>query len=282
MAVHKLGGNLGLMLTETLDAAAEAATFDDLFGCGMVAVQLSGTFSLTVTFEASNDGTTWTAVPMVTPSAASESTTATATGLYLGSVAGCHKFRVRCSSYTSGSVDVIMRAVYGGGGAADAAGTLKRGGFQTTITSTPTVGTGTIYATGDVIGVKNTLASAVRSSGGTGTITTITVASKNGIADIGLALRVWFFNSDPSASTFTDNAALSIADADITKVIGFVDIAGQGAAATLGQVWVARDIGLAFTASGSSSIYMVLESRGAIAANTSTSDWQIMTTIKQD
>jgi hypothetical protein len=115
MGTHQFGGNLGLMLTETLNAAQEAATFDDLRGCGTVSVQLAGTFTATVTFEVSNDGTTWSALPMGTPGGAAPSTTATAAGLFVGSVAGYHKFRTRCSAYTSGDIVATQRAVPGAG-----------------------------------------------------------------------------------------------------------------------------------------------------------------------
>lgn len=161
-------------------------------------------------------------------------------------------------------------------------GTAAIGRFRTAIKSTPTVGTGTAYAAGDVIGVINTLSNAVRISGGSGVIRSVTVSDKSGVADIAIALRVWFFDSNPSGSTFTDNSALNIVDADITKVIGFVDLAGTGGAATGAEVWSARACDLAFVASGSSSIFMVLESRGAIAANAGTTDWQVTTCIEQD
>lgn len=166
--------------------------------------------------------------------------------------------------------------------AGDTTGTARVGHWRTAFKSTPTVGTGTAYAAGDVVGVLNTLTNAVRISGGNGVIRSVTVSNKSGVADPAIALRAWFFDSNPSGSTFTDNAALNIVDADITKVIGFVDLPGTGGTATGAEVWCNKSIDLHAVASGSANLFMVLESRGAVAANAGTTDWQITTVIEQD
>lgn len=73
-------------------------------------VQLSGTFSATVTWEANVDGTNWIAVlatPLTTGTAA---TTATAVGLYRVNVTSLHELRARVSGFSSGNVTAIGRA----------------------------------------------------------------------------------------------------------------------------------------------------------------------------
>lgn len=97
-------GTTYLYTQETLDAAQEAVTLANLRGAGAVSVQLAGTFTATVTFEVSNDGTNWVEVELTTPAGAAPATTATTAGIYCGPVAGHFKFRARCSAYTSGSI----------------------------------------------------------------------------------------------------------------------------------------------------------------------------------
>lgn len=105
MANREMGGS-GIVLMESgsLDAAEEAVTIDDLRGAGSAAVQLTGTFSGTVTFEVTVDGTNWVAVEMTTPAGAAAATTATGAGIFVAPVAGYRKFRARCSAYTSGTI----------------------------------------------------------------------------------------------------------------------------------------------------------------------------------
>ena len=100
--------------TGSLTAANQAVTVnantDELVG-----VQITGTFVGTVTFEATVDGTTWVATAMyaaATPTTIV--TTATAAGLWRGTVAPFSQFRVRCSAYTSGTIVVsVIEAVTG-------------------------------------------------------------------------------------------------------------------------------------------------------------------------
>lgn len=74
------------------------------------------------------------------------------------------------------------------------------------------------YASGDLVGAKlsltdpNSVAPITR-----GTITGIMIQD---LAAQAGDLEVVFFNADPSGTTFTNNAALDIADADLAKVIG--------------------------------------------------------------
>jgi len=78
----------------------------DVAGCPTASLQVSGTFSATVTFEGTVDGANWIAIQMTNLNAGTASTTATAAGLFAGNVAGLLKIRARISAYTSGNVTV--------------------------------------------------------------------------------------------------------------------------------------------------------------------------------
>lgn len=78
-----------------------------------VSVQVSGTFSATITFEGSINGTDWTALQATNANTDSRSTTATAPGIYSVLLNGAVSFRARVSAYTSGAVTVKARMGYG-------------------------------------------------------------------------------------------------------------------------------------------------------------------------
>lgn len=80
-------------------------------GFETVGVQLSGTFSATVTFEATIDGTNWIAILLTNLNAGTTATTATAAGLFRFDAKGLFQFRARVSAYTSGNVTVTALAI---------------------------------------------------------------------------------------------------------------------------------------------------------------------------
>lgn len=97
-----------------------------------------------------------------------------------------------------------------------------------TISIAPTVDTNA-YASGDLVGPKQTLTDAgaggglASSTGGqmTGIIHSVTITDlDNQAADFDLVI----FSSNPSGTTFTDNAAFDIADADLPKVICVIQV----------------------------------------------------------
>lgn len=105
MATLEMGNtNTYLRAQDSLDAAQEAVTIDNLRGAGSVSVQLTGTWTATVTFEVSNDGTNWVAIELTTPDGAAPATTSTGNGIFCGPVGSYFKFRARCSAYTSGTI----------------------------------------------------------------------------------------------------------------------------------------------------------------------------------
>lgn len=97
--------------------------------------------------------------------------------------------------------------------------TAKVGGKTTVINITGAqigVVAGT-YASGDVLGTLNPIEiECLTSDSGTAIIQSLVIGdldAQNG------AIDMIVFNDNPSATTFTDNAALDINDADLTKVI---------------------------------------------------------------
>jgi hypothetical protein len=93
-----------------------------------IALQVTIADTATVTFEATQNGTTWASAVCTSSASTSAAlvTSATATGLYQCPVAGFSQFRARISSWTGGAVTVTARATTavlgkkgGGGGAGD-------------------------------------------------------------------------------------------------------------------------------------------------------------------
>lgn len=102
-------------------------------------------------------------------------------------------------------------------------GIAQIGGHTTVVPITGnTIGVSGAYVSGDTLGTGNPVAIEVfRANNGSGVLQSITLGDltkQDGLVD------VIFFGSNPSATTFTDNAALDIADADLPKIIGTVSI----------------------------------------------------------
>jgi len=97
------------LASRIFDANGEVLLLD-VRGLGGVALQLSGTFTLTVQFEATVDGQTWVSLRMLPSNSTSAVTNATATGAWSANVAGFKLLRARVSAFTSGSADVTFLA----------------------------------------------------------------------------------------------------------------------------------------------------------------------------
>jgi len=102
-------------VTKTLQSAAAATQDGDTInvdGFSTVGVQVTISNTATVTFEATQNLSTWQAVVCTLTSSTSATlvSTATATGTYHCNVAGMVAFRVRVSAYTSGTVTVTATA----------------------------------------------------------------------------------------------------------------------------------------------------------------------------
>ena len=95
-------------------------------------------------------------------------------------------------------------------------------GSSVQIAPTVTVDT-SAYAAGDCIGGKLTLTDAMRVNGGTGILQSLFMMDRSGTQKP--ALEILIFNADPTASTLTDQAAVSIHADDVGKVIRRISIA---------------------------------------------------------
>lgn len=86
------------------------------------------------------------------------------------------------------------------------------------VSVTPTVDTAA-YGTGELMGTKLTFANALPLATGCGLLRSAIIEDLSAQAhDIDLVL----FDSDPTGTTFTDNAAFDVADADLAKIIAVV------------------------------------------------------------
>lgn len=88
--------------------AAEEVIQMNTRGLGAIAIQLTGTWAGTVTFEGTIDGVSWVALNLVPTNSATAASTATATGVWMGNIAGLEAVRARVSAYTSGTVEAFM------------------------------------------------------------------------------------------------------------------------------------------------------------------------------
>ena len=111
------------------------------------------------------------------------------------------------------------------------------------------------YAAGDQMGTIISLSNAVRVAGGTGVIVGVAVQSYSNT--IG-ALDVVFF--DQTVTLAADNAAFTIADADVLDVVGVVSLAGSYG---LGANRIAQAFNLAmpYWCSGSTTLYAAIIAR---------------------
>lgn len=96
----------------TLQSAAGATgngTAMDVTGFRSVAVQLTGTFTATVTFETSVNGSDWIATGLTPAAGGAVSSTAAAAGIWTLTPNGVTLLRARVSAFTSGTVTAIGR-----------------------------------------------------------------------------------------------------------------------------------------------------------------------------
>lgn len=130
------------------------------------------------------------------------------------------------------------------------------------VTVTPTV-QAAAYATGDLIGGKQTIAGAALADYGTGRIKSVTLISSTAFT---VDLHVIFFTADPSGTTFTENGAINIVAADAAKVCGSVLLDQSAIGVDLGTPDVLHlgglDIPYEITEAGSS-LYACMRIGGA-------------------
>lgn len=89
------------------------------------------------------------------------------------------------------------------------------------ISVSPTLSLGA-YSQFDSVGGLMTFPAAASTDRYTGAVVSVRIFDKDSEAT---PYELFLFNADPSASTFTDNAGITIADADLDKIFGVVQFA---------------------------------------------------------
>lgn len=146
---------------------------------------------------------------------------------------------------------------------------LDRVGFYTVVlTATPTIDT-SAYATGELMGSSEiSLADAVLpfsilngvNRGGSGTIQSVVIVDEDAQE---VNLDVYFFDAEPSNTTFTDQAAFAPADADLDLLIGVASVTDWKSTST-NSIGQANNLGMVFVLTpGARILYAVLVTRGA-------------------
>lgn len=136
------------------------------------------------------------------------------------------------------------------------------GGSSIEIAPTVTVDT-SAYAAGDCIGGKLTLTDAMRVNGGTGILQSLFLLDRSGTQKP--ALEILVFNSDPSSSTLTDQAAVSIHANDVSKIIRRIPIAAGdwGLVAGIYMADLSPGSRMLQAAAGSKNLYATIVATGA-------------------
>lgn len=131
---------------------------------------------------------------------------------------------------------------------------------STVVSATPTLAVAGAYASGDVVGtlITFTQASTDRDTGIIQSIVLCDLAKQNIAADI------IFFSANPSATTFTDNSVLDIADADLPKVVGHVSLLASDYCSLNDNSFATKaNCGLVFKLTTTNTLYAVIVTRGA-------------------
>lgn len=146
--------------------------------------------------------------------------------------------------------------------ATSVASTASNGAVQTGavhLVAAPAVTAGA-YTNGQVVGGLISLSGAARANAGSGLIETVNVNVKTALT---APFDVLFFDTNPTNSTFTDNAALAVNTADLPFLCGVAhcsDLISMGTP----QLLQAANIAMPFKLSASATIlYAVIVLRGA-------------------
>lgn len=163
----------------------------------------------------------------------------------------------------------------------DASGRLwvRPAPVQVRIQVTPTISSGSAYASGDVVGGQQTISNAARVSGGSGIIQSITVLDKTQAQRA--AMDILFF--DRSVTVAADNAAVATSDGDMVFCLGVVSIGPYNTAwpgTPLNSISTLINVGLPFVLNGTD-LFAVAVVRGTPTYG-STSDLVFSYTILQD
>lgn len=136
---------------------------------------------------------------------------------------------------------------------------LARSGLLSVLTNVPVVEITPDYSTGDLVGGKQSLLNATKFTGGGGLIQSVVLLDA---AKLSINKDVFFFDSDPTGTTFTENGALVVADADLAKLIGIAQIT-TWAVFSANAMGFSLDLAMPFVlASGSATLFAAIVERG--------------------
>lgn len=118
----------------------------------------------------------------------------------------------------------------------------------------------TAYASGDLIGGKLSLTGLVPYKGGRALISSLALSD---LAKQNAAIDIVFFNADPTGTTFTNNSALDVADADLPKIAGYFSITASDYASFNDNSVATVKPAISLDTNGTSVVYAAAVSRGA-------------------
>lgn len=136
------------------------------------------------------------------------------------------------------------------------------------VSSTPVIDT-SAYATGDLMGGKQTLAGLLDPNVGSGHVISVTISDKAAQA---IDLDYVLFSQDPTGTTFTDQAAFDPADADLPYMAAPVNLGSSSRFAfSDNSIHHVGSLALPVQVTGTgskSTLYGALVARGAFTAAT--------------
>ena len=97
----------------TLNVVQDDVTLSQFLTWGFLGIQISGTWTGTITFEGTVDGTNWVALPVTPIAGGATVTTATGNGIWFVQNTGFAAVRARSSTFTSGNPVVSIRSLPG-------------------------------------------------------------------------------------------------------------------------------------------------------------------------
>jgi hypothetical protein len=144
-------------IKKTLSQVADAAILN-VDGLASLAIDIVGTFVGTVIFEYTINGTDWYTLTGNIVGSSTTATGATAPGKWTANVAAFQKVKVRCSAFTSGAINVVMRAIEPGG----SSGSGGSGGGAATVADGADVAEGTTTDAAVITNTTGTISSKLR------------------------------------------------------------------------------------------------------------------------
>ena len=111
MAVTTVGTQGQYFQRATCTAQNDAVTQQRFSTWSYAAFQLDGTWTGTVTFEATVNGATWVTVSVTPSNSVTTVTTATANGVWYVQITGFQGIRARFSTASSGTVDISIKTL---------------------------------------------------------------------------------------------------------------------------------------------------------------------------